>query len=112
MFAIVWLQDPTNGSWLEHTSKGVKNGARRNGEDIVLSIDRATVAEHLKGEFETKDVEATLATMVDDAEIKRYRLGDGERWERRERLPLKVASQSGQDTVSRVDVPQKRVEMK
>ena len=30
-------------------------------------------AEHLKGEFETKDVEATLATMVDDAEIKRYR---------------------------------------
>lgn len=75
MFAIVWLQDPTNGSWLEHTSKGVKNGARRNGEDIVLSTDRATVAEHLKGEFETKDVEATLATMVDDAEIKRYRLG-------------------------------------
>src|SRR6516164_5245239 len=26
-------------------------------------------AEHLKGEFETKDVEATLATMVDDASV-------------------------------------------
>jgi carboxymethylenebutenolidase len=26
-------------------------------------------AEHLKGEFETKDVEATLATMVDDAYV-------------------------------------------
>ena len=25
--------------------------------------------EHLKGEFETKDVEATLATMVDDAQV-------------------------------------------
>ncbi len=24
-------------------------------------------AEHLRGEFETRDVEATLATMVDDA---------------------------------------------
>jgi carboxymethylenebutenolidase len=26
-------------------------------------------AEHLKGEFETKDVEATLATMLDDASV-------------------------------------------
>ena len=26
-------------------------------------------AEHLKGEFETKDVEATLATMVEDAYV-------------------------------------------
>ena len=26
-------------------------------------------AEHLKGEFETKDVESTLATMVDDAYV-------------------------------------------
>ena len=26
-------------------------------------------AEHLKGEFETKDVEATLATMVEDADV-------------------------------------------
>ena len=47
-------------------------------------------AEQLKGEFETKDVEATLATMVDDA----VTLHTGERRERRERLPLKVASQS------------------
>ena len=32
-------------------------------------------AEQLKGEFETKDVEATLATMVDDAYVNRRTTG-------------------------------------
>jgi carboxymethylenebutenolidase len=30
-------------------------------------------AEHLKGEFESKDVEATLATMVEDAYVNHCR---------------------------------------
>ena len=34
-------------------------------------------AEHLKGEFETKDVEATLATMVDDAFVNHMPVGTG-----------------------------------
>ena len=36
-------------------------------------------AEHLKGEFETKDVEATLATMVDDAFVNHIPVGTGGR---------------------------------
>ena len=36
-------------------------------------------AEHLKGEFETKDVEATLATMVDDAFVNHRPVGTGGR---------------------------------
>ena len=30
-------------------------------------------AEHLKGEFETRDVEATLATMIEDAYVNHIR---------------------------------------
>jgi len=36
-------------------------------------------AEHLKGEFETKDVEATLAGMVDDASVNHVPVGTGGR---------------------------------
>src|SRR5437870_13420382 len=35
--------------------------------------------EHLKGEFETKDVEATLATMVDDAQVNHMPVNTGGR---------------------------------
>ena len=36
-------------------------------------------AEHLRGEFETKDVEATLATMVEDAYVNHMPVGSGGR---------------------------------
>src|SRR6266545_6650159 len=36
-------------------------------------------AEHLKGEFATKDVEATLATMVDDAYVNHVPVNSGGR---------------------------------
>jgi carboxymethylenebutenolidase len=36
-------------------------------------------AEHLKGEFETKDVESTLATMVDDAYVNHMPVNTGGR---------------------------------
>jgi len=36
-------------------------------------------AEHLKGEFEDKDVEATLATMVDDAQVNHMPVNTGGR---------------------------------
>ena len=36
-------------------------------------------AKHLKGEFETKDVEATLATMVEDAFVNHMPVGTGGR---------------------------------
>ena len=36
-------------------------------------------AEHLQGEFETKDVEATLATMVDDAHVNHMPVNTGGR---------------------------------
>ena len=36
-------------------------------------------AEHLKGEFESKDVEATLATMVDDASVNHMPVSTGGR---------------------------------
>jgi carboxymethylenebutenolidase len=36
-------------------------------------------AEHLRGEFETKDVEATLATMVDDAYVNHVPVNTGGR---------------------------------
>ncbi len=40
-------------------------------------------AEHLRGEFETKDVEATLATMVEDAYVNHMPVNTGGPWERR-----------------------------
>ena len=39
-------------------------------------------AEHLRGEFETKDVEATLATMVDDAYVNHMPVNTGGRGKR------------------------------
>jgi carboxymethylenebutenolidase len=36
-------------------------------------------ADHLKGEFQTKDVEATLATMVDDASVNHVPVNSGGR---------------------------------
>ena len=36
-------------------------------------------AEHLKGEFESKDVEATLATMVEDASVNHMPVNTGRR---------------------------------
>lgn len=47
--------------------------------NAVLSPARleALWAEHLAGEFETKDVEATLATMVDDASVNHMPLNTG-----------------------------------
>jgi carboxymethylenebutenolidase len=36
-------------------------------------------AEHLKGEFETKDVEATLATMIEDAHVNHIPVNTGGR---------------------------------
>ena len=47
--------------------------------DAILSPQRLEQlwAEHLKGEFETKDVEATLATMVDDAYVNHVPVNTG-----------------------------------
>lgn len=49
--------------------------------DDVLSPARLERlwAEHLKGEFETKDVEATLATMVEDAYVNHMPVNTGGR---------------------------------
>jgi hypothetical protein len=45
--------------------------------DAILSPQRLEQlwAEHIKGEFETKDVEATLSTMVDDTREQSRRAG-------------------------------------
>ena len=40
-------------------------------------MSEARWAEHLRAEFETKDVEATLATMVDDASVTHMPVGTG-----------------------------------
>ena len=47
--------------------------------DVILSPQELEQlwAEHLKGEFETKDVEATLATMVDDAYVNHVPVNTG-----------------------------------
>jgi len=55
--------------------------AEQRGQDAVLSpqeLERIW-AEHLAGEFETKDVEATLATMVDDAYVNHMPVNTGGR---------------------------------
>ena len=36
-------------------------------------------ADHLKGEFESKDVESTLVTMVEDASVNRMPVNTGEK---------------------------------
>jgi carboxymethylenebutenolidase len=45
----------------------------------VAAMSEARWAEHLRAEFETKDVEATLATMVDDASVTHMPVGTGGR---------------------------------
>ena len=55
--------------------------AEQRGRDAILSppeLERIW-AEHLAGEFETKDVEATLATMVDDAYVNHMPVNTGGR---------------------------------
>ena len=53
----------------------------REAANAVLSPQRLERlwAEHLEGEFETKDVEATLATMVEDAWVNHVPVGTGGR---------------------------------
>lgn len=48
-------------------------------------------AEHLKGEFETKDVESTLATMVDDAYVNHMPVNTGGRGKEALRIFLELA---------------------
>ena len=45
-------------------------------EDSVQQLEQVWT-EHLKGEFESKDVEATLATMVDDARVNHMPVNTG-----------------------------------
>ena len=55
---------------------------REHEPDRVVMEPRelqALWAEHLRGEFETKDVEATLDTMVDDADVNHVPVGTGGR---------------------------------
>jgi carboxymethylenebutenolidase len=50
------------------------------GEDVLSSQQLEQLwAEHLKGEFETKDVEGTLATMVEDAYVNHMPVNTGGR---------------------------------
>jgi carboxymethylenebutenolidase len=53
----------------------------QNAVEEVLSPQQLEQlwAEHLKGEFETKDVEATLATMVEDAYVNHLPVNTGGR---------------------------------
>jgi carboxymethylenebutenolidase len=53
----------------------------QNAVEEVLSPQQLEQlwAEHLKGEFETKDVEATLATMVEDAYVNHMPVNTGGR---------------------------------
>jgi carboxymethylenebutenolidase len=55
--------------------------AEHEAGSASLSPDRLAQlwAEHLRGEFETKDVEATLATMVEDACVNHVPVGTGGR---------------------------------
>jgi carboxymethylenebutenolidase len=47
-------------------------------QDVRAAVEQRW-AEHLKGEFETKDVEATLATMVEDAYVNHMPVNSGGR---------------------------------
>jgi carboxymethylenebutenolidase len=50
------------------------------GQDVLSPHQLEQLwAEHLKGEFETKDVEATLATMVEDAYVNHMPVNTGGR---------------------------------
>jgi carboxymethylenebutenolidase len=55
--------------------------AEQQASNIVLSPQQleALWAEHLKGEFEAKDVEETLATMVEDAYVNHMPVNTGGR---------------------------------
>lgn len=55
--------------------------AQQETAQAILSLEKLAQLweEHLKGEFETKDVEATLATMVDDAYVNHMPVNTGGR---------------------------------
>lgn len=55
--------------------------AQQETAQAILSPEKLAQLweEHLKGEFETKDVEATLATMVDDAYVNHMPVNTGGR---------------------------------
>jgi carboxymethylenebutenolidase len=58
----------------------VRNGERGEAVKTLSSQQLEQLwATHLKGEFETKDVEATLATMVDDAYVNHMPVNTGGR---------------------------------
>ena len=50
---------------------------RESKETLPAAALERLWAEHLAGEFEQKDVEATLATMVDDAYVNHVPVGTG-----------------------------------
>ena len=53
--------------------------AKTVGETLLPQQLEQLWAEHLKGEFESKDVEATLATMVEDAYVNHMPVNTGGR---------------------------------
>ena len=53
--------------------------AKTVGETLLPQQLEQVWAEHLKGEFESKDVEATLATMVEDAYVNHMPVNTGGR---------------------------------
>jgi carboxymethylenebutenolidase len=55
-------------------SKRIDSAAMSSADELA-----AVWAEHLRGEFESKDVEATLATMVDDAWVNHMPVNTGGR---------------------------------
>ncbi len=52
---------------------------RETAESIAAQELERVWAEHLNGEFEAKDVEATLATMVEDAYVNHMPVNTGGR---------------------------------
>ena len=57
--------------------------------------------EHLKGEFDIKDVEATLATMVDDAYVNHMPVNTGGRGRTRSGRSIETTSSPRGLTISR-----------
>ena len=63
-----------------HQKKGMENGATRTVKTTLSPQHLEHLwAEHLKGEFDSKDVEATLATMVEDAYVNHMPVNTGGR---------------------------------
>src|SRR4249919_1204218 len=78
-------EDPQCQSWTNGGVPNVRWKERRVVEQEAIKTTLSSQqleqlwAEHLKGEFETKDVEATLATMVDDAYVNHMPVNTGGR---------------------------------